>query len=92
MRRSVKIALVTGFVFIAPLVAYAEKNNTLQLLDLFGEVFDRVRSDYVEETKDSDLIEAAINGMIMPTARSSTLPRAINFLNSLSISTPFQAM
>ncbi|MBY0407451.1 MAG: S41 family peptidase, partial [Rickettsiales bacterium] len=37
---------------------------TLELLDLFGEVFDRVRTDYVEETKDSDLVEAAINGML----------------------------
>jgi carboxyl-terminal processing protease len=38
--------------------------ETYELLNLFGDVFDRVRSDYVEETKDSDLIEAAINGML----------------------------
>jgi len=63
MRRYVKIALV-GSLILAPIIAYADKNDTLQLLDLFGEVFDRVRSDYVEEVKDSDLIEAAINGML----------------------------
>ena len=64
MRRFAKIALVGSLVLVSPIIAYAEKANTLQLLDLFGEVFDRVRSDYVEEVKDSDLVEAAINGML----------------------------
>jgi carboxyl-terminal processing protease len=64
MRRTLKTALLGGLVLAAPVVAYAEKNDTLELLDLFGEVFDRVRTDYVEETKDSDLVEAAINGML----------------------------
>src|SRR5579872_1103250 len=63
MRRFVKVCLVTGLV-LTPLIAYADKSDTLQLLDLFGEVFDRVRTDYVEPVKDSDLIEAAINGML----------------------------
>jgi len=64
MRRYLKLALVGSCILAFPLVAYAEKNDTLQLLDLFGEVFDRIRSDYVEEVKDSDLVEAAINGML----------------------------
>jgi carboxyl-terminal processing protease len=34
-------------------------------LNLFGEVLERVRSDYVEKPDDSKLIEAAINGMLM---------------------------
>jgi len=42
----------------------AEKGDTYELLNLFGEVFERVRSDYVEEPKDQDLVEAAINGML----------------------------
>lgn len=33
-------------------------------LELFGEVLQRVRSDYVEKPDDSKLIEAAINGML----------------------------
>jgi carboxyl-terminal processing protease len=33
-------------------------------LNLFGEVFERVRSDYVEKPEDSQLVEGAINGMI----------------------------
>jgi carboxyl-terminal processing protease len=34
-------------------------------LDLFGEVLERVRSDYVEKPDDGKLIESAINGMLM---------------------------
>src|SRR5215510_5223558 len=34
-------------------------------LGLFGEVLERVRSDYVEKPDDDKLIEAAINGMLM---------------------------
>src|ERR1700690_2454609 len=33
-------------------------------LNLFGDVFERVRSDYVEKPDDSKLIESAINGML----------------------------
>ena len=64
MRRSLKTLLLGTVIIAAPMVALAEKSGTLELLDLFGEVFDRVRTDYVEETKDSDLVEAAINGML----------------------------
>ncbi len=45
----------------------AEKNggpDTYQMLNLFGDVFERVRSDYVEEPTDEELIEAAITGML----------------------------
>lgn len=64
MRRITRICLAGGLALAVPAVVYAQKNDTLQLLDLFGEVFERVRTDYVEETKDSDLVEAAINGML----------------------------
>lgn len=33
-------------------------------LDLFGDVFERVRSDYVEKPDDEMLVESAINGML----------------------------
>jgi carboxyl-terminal processing protease len=39
-------------------------SETYRQLDLFGEVFERVRSDYVEDVTDQQLIEAAINGML----------------------------
>src|ERR1700675_1669528 len=37
--------------------------NTYSQLNLFGEVFERVRSDYVEKPDDTKLMEGAINGM-----------------------------
>jgi carboxyl-terminal processing protease len=33
-------------------------------LDLFGDIFERIRSEYVEEVSSKDLIEAAIDGML----------------------------
>ena len=44
--------------------ADSTNNDTYQQLNLFGDVFERVRADYVEEVSDTDLIEAAINGML----------------------------
>lgn len=65
MHRIVKVGLVSALLIsVAPVISYANKSDTFELLTLFGEVFDRVRSDYVEEVKDSDIIEAAINGML----------------------------
>ncbi|MDP2734234.1 MAG: S41 family peptidase, partial [Hoeflea sp.] len=42
----------------------AGNSETYRQLNLFGEVFERVRSDYVEAPDDSKLIEAAVNGML----------------------------
>lgn len=42
----------------------ANKSDTIKLMDLFGDVFDKIKRDYVEDVTDKDLIEAAINGML----------------------------
>ncbi|SDO60959.1 carboxyl-terminal processing protease [Lutimaribacter pacificus] len=49
-----------------PLVAQeAGKQATVyEQLDLFGDIFERIRAQYVEEVDEKDLIEAAINGML----------------------------
>ncbi|MGF1622175.1 MAG: S41 family peptidase [Rhodomicrobiaceae bacterium] len=44
--------------------ATAENSEIYRHLDLFGDVLERVRSDYVEAPDDGQLIEAAINGML----------------------------
>jgi carboxyl-terminal processing protease len=44
--------------------AIAANSEIYRQLDLFGDVLERVRSDYVEEPEDSKLIESAINGML----------------------------
>lgn len=49
-----------------PLLAQEAANNrsVYQQLDLFGDIFERIRASYVEEVDPADLIEAAINGML----------------------------
>jgi carboxyl-terminal processing protease len=44
--------------------AQAAATDTYRQLNLFGDVFERVRADYVEKPDDSKLIETAINGML----------------------------
>ena len=44
--------------------ARAQAADTYRQLSLFGDVFERVRADYVEKPDDSKLIESAINGML----------------------------
>ncbi|MTH33404.1 PDZ domain-containing protein [Paracoccus limosus] len=52
--------------FAGPILAQETGKNAsvYEQLDLFGNVFERVRSDYVEPVDDKKLIEAAINGML----------------------------
>lgn len=52
--------------FAGPLVAQEAKRDrtTYENLDLFGDIFERIRASYVEEADDDKLIEAAINGML----------------------------
>ena len=65
MKRTTCLAIVLGlFVIHGPGRAAADGDDTWRALDLFGDVFERLRSDYVEEVSDSDLIEAAIEGML----------------------------
>ena len=45
-------------------IAKAASSDTYRQLNLFGEVFERVRADYVEKPNDSKLVESAINGML----------------------------
>ncbi|WP_292284416.1 S41 family peptidase [Marivita sp.] len=51
---------------VGPLVAQeTERSSSVyEQLDLFGDIFERIRSQYVEDVNESDLIEAAIDGML----------------------------
>ena len=57
------LILLTSF-FCLPNNAESKNKETYELLDLFGQIFDRVRSSYVEEVTDEKLIEKAIDGML----------------------------
>jgi carboxyl-terminal processing protease len=52
-----------GELWIAAAKAAASA-DTYSQLNLFGDVFERIRTDYVEKPDDSKLIEGAINGMV----------------------------
>ncbi|WP_137388433.1 S41 family peptidase [Rhodoligotrophos defluvii] len=54
----------------------ASKTDTYRQLNLFGDVFDRVRSDYVEPPDEEQLIDSAINGML------SSLDPHSSYMNS----------
>jgi carboxyl-terminal processing protease len=60
------LGLVVTTQIAGPLVAQEASENTsvYEQLDLFGDIFERIRSNYVEEVDDRELIEAAINGML----------------------------
>ncbi len=54
-----------GATLVTSALAQSSGNaETYRLLTLFGDVFDRVRAEYVEPVNDRDLIENAINGML----------------------------
>ena len=55
---------VSGLAINAALARDTDRTNTYRLLTLFGDVFQRVRSEYVDPVSDTDLINNAINGML----------------------------
>lgn len=58
--------LVVATQVAGPLLAQenARNTNVYEQLDLFGDIFERIRAQYVEDVDEADLIEAAINGML----------------------------
>ena len=52
------------YTFSFPVYSASKNKETYEYLDLFGQIFDRVRSGYVEEVTDEELIEKAIDGML----------------------------
>ena len=58
------LALPLSAHIFMPGQATADSSESYRQLNLFGDVFERVRADYVRETTDQELIESAINGML----------------------------
>jgi len=61
---AITLAATQPHVFFIGSSAKAEIANAYRQLNLFGDVFDRVRADYVDKPDDQKLIEDAINGML----------------------------
>jgi carboxyl-terminal processing protease len=86
MRRLGLVAALAGALFILPLRqdvdAASTSGNTAETykeLNLFGDVFEKVRSDYVDDVSDDTLIEGAINGMLTSLDAHSNYLNAKNF-------------
>ena len=60
------LGVMTALQFAAPVLAQSsnERSSVYEQLNLFGDIFERIRSQYVEEVDEAELIEAAINGML----------------------------
>lgn len=60
---------------VAPTYAQNDARSTYENLDLFGDIFERVRGAYVEDVDEQKLIQAAIDGMLASLdPHSSYLP------------------
>src|SRR5271154_353761 len=81
MRRVGLISAVAAMVLVFSLrhdisAAASNSSDTYKELNLFGEVFEVVRADYVGKVDDDSLIESAINGML------TSLDPHSNYLNT----------
>ena len=90
MKRFLGVAAIafgaTAFAFLSsPIGAQqstgANTSETYRQLNLFGEIFERVRADFVEKQTDEELIEAAINGMLTALDPHSGYMNAKTFRN-----------
>ena len=81
MLRCVRPFLVAMAVvaIVLPAKAQDRSTETYRYLELFGDVFERVRAQYVEEVSDEELIEAAINGMLSSLDPHSSYLNPKNF-------------
>ena len=81
MRKLQVAALAAALIvtFPATLSAQENRSETYRQLKLFGDVFERVRADYVEEATDQELIESAIQGMLSALDPHSSYLNADSF-------------
>src|SRR5262249_57030480 len=83
MRYSRLAVVTTAFLVAFGLPAASQNTNsnsdTYEQLRLFGDVFEKVRDDYVEEVTDQQLVENAINGMLAQLDPHSSYLNAKDF-------------
>lgn len=78
---AISMALLVFLVLGGRAVAAEDTKSaeTYRLLNLFGDVFERVRADYVEKPSDEQLIESAITGMLTSLDPHSSYMNAKSF-------------
>ena len=77
----VRLALTVSLLVLlpAPMLQAAPETDTNKRLDAFMDVFERVRTDYVDKVDDKKLIEGAINGMLASLDPHSSYMNAKDF-------------
>lgn len=58
------LSIVALLLLAVPSAQTQTSSETYRQLNLFGDIFERVRADYVDEVSDQKLIESAVNGML----------------------------
>src|SRR6516225_3151988 len=92
MKRSGLLAMAAVTIFVFSLrqdlgaAPPANSTETYKQLNLFGEVFERVRAEYVDEVSDDTLVESAINGMLTSLDPHSNYLNTKNF-NDMKVQT-----
>src|SRR6266481_4361373 len=91
MKRSGLIAVAAATVLLFSLrqdvgAATSNSSETYKQLNLFGEVFERVRAEYVDDVSDNSLVELAINGMLTSLDPHSNYLNTKNF-NDMKVQT-----
>src|SRR5271165_5444348 len=91
MKRSGLLAAAVATVLVFSLrqdvgAATSNSTDTYKQLNLFGEVFERVRAEYVDDVSDDSLVESAINGMLTSLDPHSNYLNTKNF-NDMKVQT-----
>src|SRR5271165_1102947 len=91
MKRSGLLAAAVAPVLVFSLrqdvgAATSNSTDTYKQLNLFGEVFERVRAEYVDDVSDDSLVESAINGMLTSLDPHSNYLNTKNF-NDMKVQT-----
>ena len=91
MKRSGILAAVATTLIVFSLrqdvgAATSNSTETYKQLNLFGEVFERVRAEYVDDVSDDSLVESAINGMLTSLDPHSNYLNTKNF-NDMKVQT-----
>jgi carboxyl-terminal processing protease len=91
MKRSGILAAVVTTLILFSLrqdvgAATPNSTETYKQLNLFGEVFERVRAEYVDDVSDDSLVESAINGMLTSLDPHSNYLNTKNF-NDMKVQT-----
>ena len=65
MNKKFILTLILIFFFISSKLSFAANDEDIyDKIDLFGEVLEKIKKDYVEEVNQSDALDAAINGVL----------------------------